>query len=83
VKIGPELTMQANRAIEPSPKFIAEIWSKKMLSKFLSTLWDDQNPENREDDLLVIALKRAAELNLRGYPQSWIEKDLERLLGGL
>ncbi len=81
VKIGPELTVEANRWAEWWAEAAAEALQKEtdkaILEEFVRIF---QNPVDTPA-FMKIAAKRIHELKARGYPQAWIEKDLEKLRG--
>lgn len=72
--IGPELRVEMNREIQP------EIPYYQFLSDYTFGAKSANIGELKEKDIIRIAAKRADELRKRGYPESWIKRDLEKLV---
>ena len=82
VKIGAELTVEANRYA----KALSELEDPLVVAKvgrfdgFRFVIYSDRDGISSSEVMLAHA-RRIEELKRRGYPQEWIEKDLEKLTG--
>jgi hypothetical protein len=79
---------------ETAIKFNPALWSDRIISKFFDKTfvsdvpkeWDEgltEMGEFRGIDLMRAVMRRAADLQARHYPESWIKRDLQKLIGGL
>ncbi len=68
-KIGPELNLELNRSL------------RDLEYNVYSNPVGMQDLDSRK--MLDLISRRIRELRERGYPQDWIEKDVERLMGEL
>ena len=78
VKIGAELTAEANRWADEAAETMASYIDREILLALHT-----QALRFTETEIMRAIAKRIEDLKRRGYPQAWIEKDIERLVAGL
>lgn len=74
-KIGPELTVALNR--------LAGITEYAKPGQIFTLFGENKWGGLDSSDYIKICAKRYKELEERGYPEEWIQKDLERLTRSL
>jgi hypothetical protein len=75
LKIGPGLTVEANREM----KFL----ETRPFFKFSERMGFTQVNDLSSSNSIKIVGKHIEELKGRGYPEAWIERDIQNLVEGL